>query len=103
MTSLDFPAIVASFHTASDTMLASILDQSADCIKVIGPDGTLDFMNRNGRCALQIDDFALVAGKNWWDLWPQESQPLIHDAVAAAKAGLNARFEAFCPTAKGEP
>lgn len=103
MNSLDFPAIVSSFHSASNDMLAAILDQSADCIKVIGPLGTLDFMNRNGRCAMGIDDFAAVAGKNWWDLWPQEAQPLIRDAIARASNGENSRFEAFCPTAKGEP
>ena len=103
MKSLDFPAIVSSFHSASNDMLASILDQSADCIKVIGPTGALDFMNRNGRSALGIDDFALVAGKNWWDMWPEEAQPLIRDAIAKAQVGQPSRFEAFGPTAKGEP
>jgi PAS domain S-box-containing protein len=103
MSTLDFPGIVNSFRDASNDMLAAILDQSADCIKVIGPDGTLDFMNRNGRCAMGIDDFALVAGKNWWDLWPEAAQPLIQEAVAKAQAGENSRFEAFCPTGKGEP
>jgi len=103
MNSLDFPSIVSSFHSASNGMLASILDQSADCIKVIGPNGSLDFMNRNGRCAMGIDDFATVAGKDWWDLWPEEAQPLIRDAVTRAQNGENSRFEAFCPTGKGEP
>jgi PAS domain S-box-containing protein len=103
MKSLDFPEIVSSFQSASNDMLAAILDQSADCIKVIGPTGSLDFMNRNGRCAMGIDDFALVAGKDWWDLWPQEAQPLIRDAVTKAQNGQHSRFEAFCPTAKGDP
>lgn len=102
MSALDFPAIVSSFHSASNDMLAAILDQSADCIKVIGPSGSLDFMNRNGRCAMGIDDFALVAGKNWWDMWPEEAQPLIRDAIAQAQSGKSSRFEAFCPTGKGE-
>lgn len=75
MKSLDFPDIVSSFQSASNDMLAAILDQSADCIKVIGPTGSLDFMNRNGRCAMGIDDFALVAGKDWWDLWPERRNP----------------------------
>ena len=103
MNSLDFPAIVNSFHSASNDMLAAVLDQSADCIKVIGPTGSLDFMNRNGRCAMGFDDFALVAGKDWWDLWPADAQPLIRDAVAKAQRGEHSRFEAFCPTAKGDP
>lgn len=103
MSSLDFPEIANSFYSASNDMLAAILDQSADCIKVIGPAGTLDFMNSNGRCAMGIDDFAAVAGKNWWDMWPAEAQPLIRQAIASAHDGLNSRFEAFCPTATGDP
>ena len=103
MNSLDFPAIVSSFHSASNDMLASILDQSADCIKIISPDGTLDFMNRNGRCAMGIDDFDTVAGKYWWGLWPEETQPVIRDGIARAKGGENCRFEVFGPTAKAKP
>ena len=103
MKSLDFPAIVSSFHSASDDMLAAILDQSADCIKVIGPSGTLDFMNRNGRCAMGIDDFTVVAGKYWWDLWPEGAQQDIRASIAQAQLGLSSRFEAYCPTAKGDP
>jgi PAS domain S-box-containing protein len=101
--SLEVPSLAESFSTASNEMLAAILDQSADCIKVIGPDGTLDYMNRNGRCAMGIDDFDAVAGKNWWDLWPVESQDLVRTAIATARDTGRARFEAFCPTAKGEP
>ena len=100
---LDFSFDVKRYKNASDDMLAAVLDQSADCIKVLGPEGTLDFMNRNGRCAMGIDDFAAVAGKKWWDLWPEEAQQDIHDAIASARDGQNSRFEAFCPTAKGEP
>lgn len=97
------PAIANGFATASAEMLGAILDQSQDCIKVIGPTGRLDYMNRNGRCAMEIDDFAVVAGRNWWDLWPEDSQHLILDAIAKAREGQNSRFEAFCPTAKGTP
>ncbi len=103
MSTLDFPSIASSFSSASDGMLAAVLDQSADCIKVIGPEGSIDFMNRNGRCALGIDDFSLVAGKSWWELWPAESQHLVRDAITSARDQGSARFEGFCPTAKGEP
>lgn len=103
MNALDFPSIISTFQSASNDMLAAVLDQSADCIKVIGPEGTLDFMNANGRCAMGIDDFAAVAGKYWWDLWPDESQSLVRDAVARAQNGDSSRFQAFCPTGKGEP
>jgi PAS domain S-box-containing protein len=103
MSALDFPSLAATFSSASNEMLAAVLDQSTDCIKVIGPEGSLDFMNRNGRCAMGIDDFAMVEGKNWWDLWPAESQQMVRDSIATARDEGSARFEAFCPTAKGEP
>ena len=103
MNTLDYPSIASSFSSASDGMLAAVLDQSADCIKVIGPEGSLDFMNRNGRCAMGIDDFNLVAGKSWWELYPAESQHVVRTAIATARDQGSARFEAFCPTAKGEP
>ena len=99
----DLPAVTRTFTTATADVLAAILDQSADCIKVIGPTGQVDFMNRNGRCAMEIDDFAAISGKYWWDLWPAETQVLIRDAVARGQAGEESRFEAFCPTAKGTP
>lgn len=88
---------------SSPELMIAIMDQSQDCIKVVGPDGRLGFMNRNGRCAMEIDDFCAVQGQYWWDLWPEESQQQVRDAVAAAKAGQSSRFEAFCPTAKGTP
>jgi len=100
---LDFPSITRTFANASENMLAAVLDQSADCIKVIGLDGALDFMNRNGRCAMEIDDFAMVAGRSWWDLWPEETRGAVREAFARASAGEPVRFEAFCPTAKGTP
>jgi PAS domain S-box-containing protein len=99
----ELPAVTRTFATATADMLAAILDQSADCIKVIGPAGQVDFMNRNGRCAMEIDDFSQIAGRDWWDLWPEESRHLIHESVRLGRAGKDSRFEAFCPTAKGSP
>ena len=103
MNSLEIPKLVSDFQSASAEMLAAVLDQSVDCIKVIGPTGALDFMNRNGRCAMEVDDFAAIAGKSWWELWPDESSPLVVDAVDRARQGKTSQFEAFCPTAKGTP
>jgi two-component sensor histidine kinase len=50
---------------------------------------------------MEIDDFTLVAGRLWWELWPQEAWPTVRDAFVRASAGEQVRFEAFCPTAKG--
>jgi PAS domain S-box-containing protein len=100
---LDVPNFINNFQSASAELLAAVLDQSVDCIKVIGPTGALDFMNRNGRCSMEVDDFAAIAGKPWWELWPDESKSFVLDAVERARGGKSTQFEAFCPTAKGSP
>ncbi|MDB5697887.1 MAG: hypothetical protein JWN69_691 [Alphaproteobacteria bacterium] len=100
---MELPDLASAFTTASREMLAAILDQSADCIKVIGPNGTVDYMNRNGQCAMEIDDFCTIKGQYWAALWPEEARLQIADAIEIAQSGEQARFEAFCPTAKGTP
>lgn len=79
-----------------------ILDQSTDCIKVLGLDGELEYMNPNGREAMEIDDFGAVVGKSLPDMWPEESRGRLEAAMCMAIAGQKDTFEAFCPTAKGE-
>ncbi|QNM82221.1 PAS domain-containing protein [Sphingomonas sabuli] len=85
------------------SVVLSMLDQSDDCIKVIGTDGSLQFMNCNGKKAMQIDDFADFAGQPWHSLWPTESQGAVQQSLGEARDGRASRFEAFCPTAKGDP
>jgi PAS domain S-box-containing protein len=101
-TSLSRPAD-PSFRDASDALLRAVLDQSPDCIKILSPDGTLDYMNRNGQCAMEIDDFGTVAGQPWPSLWPSESRPAIERALKQAALGEAAHLQAECPTAKGNP
>jgi len=88
---------------ASNGVLSSLLDQSLDCIKLIGRDGAVQYMNKNGLCALEIDDLHSVMGLQWADLWPEAARPVIQDALKEAGLGGAVRFEAFCPTAKGSP
>ena len=99
----ELPSLASAFSAASDVMLAAILDQSADCIKVISVGGTVDYMNRNGQCAMEIDDFCAIAGQSWAVLWPEESRHLIEQSMVQARNGETSRFEAYCPTAKGTP
>ncbi|MGR3540216.1 MAG: PAS domain-containing sensor histidine kinase [Hasllibacter sp.] len=85
------------------SFLLSILQSSPDCVKVIEVDGTLSFMNHNGMCAMEIDDFGAVKGAEWCTLWPEESRGMIARAVEMALRGQSVRLEAPCPTAKGTP
>lgn len=86
---------------ASDETVAALLDQSLDCIKLISLSGAVEYMNANGRCAMEIDDWGTVSGRPWLDLWPDEARPLVRQALEQAAAGTAVRFDAFCPTAKG--
>ncbi|MBU2958731.1 sensor histidine kinase [Paracoccus sp. C2R09] len=81
----------------------SVLDSSPDCIKILDLQGRLLFMNRNGMCAMEIAQFAEVADRPWPSLWPAKSHALLEGAVEAAIRGEVRSFEAFCPTARGNP
>lgn len=94
---------VGRFGSLSREMMAAMLDQSQDCVKILDPVGRIDFMNSNGRCVMEIDDLRTISGKAWDALWPDEAGDQIREAVAEARQGRGARFEAYCPTAKGTP
>ena len=72
-------------------------------MKLVDPQGNLLWMNPNGLCAMEIDNFELLSGREWATLWPEDAQPIIRDALADASSPGVARLEAFCPTAKGTP
>jgi PAS domain S-box-containing protein len=80
-----------------------IFESSPDCVKILDLEGNLLSMNRNGQCAMEIDNFANVCGAPWLSLWPEESHEVMYAALKAASNGSIGRFEAFCPTAKGTP
>ncbi len=84
-------------------MLAGVFEQSMDCIKLLGIDGVINYMSRNGRRALEMDEFSQLDPRPWWALWPAQSSGLIKQAIERAVAGESVRIEAFCPTAKGSP
>ena len=92
-----------AFSLDSGGFFLSVLNGSTDCIKILRLDGTLEFMNANGICLMEIDDFAPLKGQSWASLWPQESRHLLVDAIDNARHGRPSRFEALCPTAKGTP
>jgi PAS domain S-box-containing protein len=87
----------------SEEFNRSILNNSADCIKVIDLEGNLILMNAPGLCAMEIDDFAPYIGKPWASLWPCLEVKEIEDALLTARLGGIGRFQGFCQTAKGTP
>lgn len=96
-------ALVSAVGSLSSLSLASVLDQSVDCVKVVGLAGDIQYMNGNGLCAMEIDDFCAIQGEQWSALWPDEARQAIDASYGAAAGGETVRFNAYCPTAKGEP
>ncbi len=85
----------------SEAFNRAVLDSSPDCIKMLDADGRLQFMNTNGLCLLEIDDFKTVENTYWWDMWEPANQQIIKDAVTTAKSGEKIQLQLFSATAKG--
>ena len=79
----------------------SLLDHSADCIKVLDLEGRLLLMNSPGQKLMEIDDFSIMRGRQWIDFWKGEYLDKARQAVAAAQAGGIGRFTGCCLTARG--
>lgn len=82
-------------------MLRFVLEQSRDCIKILGPDGRIEYINSAGQCALEITDFSAVCGKRWPELWPAESREIVEHALALATHGESSEIEAWRPDGRG--
>lgn len=80
-----------------------VLESSPDCLKVLDIEGRLQFMNFNGLCQMEIDDFSVYKNHFWWELWGSENEMLVKDAVRKALTGKATEFSAYCSTAKGTP
>jgi PAS domain S-box-containing protein len=87
----------------SEVFSRTVLESSPDCVKVLDGEGRLLFMNANGLCLLELDDFAAVEHRPWWSLWREEERAVVRGAVAAALRGETTRFQASTPTTKGKP
>lgn len=81
--------------------LASALDRSPDCVKLLDLEGRLLWMNSNGLCAMEIDNFDSVRLRDWQGLWPEANAGAIKASMDRAVQEGVATFTGYCPTAKG--
>ena len=102
MKSLALQRSLSDVGSIDQNMLRYVLDQSLDCIKILGPAGEVKYVNSHGRCALEIDDFKAIEDKPWAELWTAESRAIIACAVERAQAGRGSEIEASRPDARGE-
>lgn len=96
-------AFVAAVSPLSAVSLASVLDQSGDCFKLLGIDGKIQYVNSNGLCAMEIDDFTAIEGQPWADLLPAASRQKFVDSYREAATGKIVKFQAYIPTLKNSP
>lgn len=78
-----------------------VFEGSPDCVKLLDATGHIIAMNRNGLCAMEIDDFKTIRGAHWATLWTEESRHAIEAAIVAARSGRHYSLNLACPTAKG--
>lgn len=95
-------SLKAALHD-SEALSRSILESSADCIKILSCDGAIQLMNAPGLCAMELESLDQIVGREWSRLWPEAMQTQVSTAVGQAGAGAPARFTGFCPTAQGSP
>ena len=101
MSDLIKPELATAVSSLSAVSLASVLDQSVDCFKLITLDGKIQYMNNNGLCAMEIDDFSAVEGTFWADLLPEPARQSLIEAYPETASGKTVQFRAFIPTVKG--
>ena len=87
----------------SEELKRRIIESSTDCIKVLDLSGNLLFMSSGGQQLLEIEDIRSYLNGCWIDFWQPEDRPRVSEAIAAARAGGIGTFQAFCPSAKGDP
>lgn len=88
---------------SSEEFNRTVLEASPDCVKLIDTDGNLLYMNINGLCIMEIDDFEALQGKQWCEFWSEDAKPKINKAIERAREGRPTHFQEFCLTAKGTP
>ncbi|MEO7768253.1 MAG: PAS domain S-box protein, partial [Ferruginibacter sp.] len=101
-TDIDEQKKVAEKIRIAEEFSRNVLQSSPDCMKVLDTAGQILFMNTNGLCQMEIDDFGTVKNKHWWKLWGEDNKSIIDAALTKALGGETAQFMAHCPTAKGK-
>jgi len=87
----------------SELFNRTILESSPDCLKVLDNEGRINFMNLNGLCQMELDDFSTVENTKWSTIWGSENESMVKASLDKAFTGETTQFTALCRTAKGTP
>ena len=94
---------MAQFADQANDVLGAVLDQTADCIKLVSLEGDIEYINSNGLKALGFESSSDLIGRSWAELWPVGGRARVDQAISRARRGQRDRFEGYCPNAKGLP
>ena len=92
---------VKNIEKDAETFDRTVLESSPDCLKIIGKDGRIVFMNKNVQCLLELNNFGEVENKMWWELWEYDNKETVKNAVQKALLGEKVQFIAQRTTFKG--
>lgn len=87
----------------NDALLAAVMSGSGDCIKILDLEGRLQYMSEGGQRVMEVDDFSVLKGCPWPDLWGGDGNLAAKHAMDEARNGRSARFMGAANTAKGTP
>lgn len=84
-----------------NALLAALLDQTDECIKLLDQDGRILFVNRGGAIAMELASPADLIGQPWVARWPEEVRAEVQTALATARGGDVGRVRAARPGPDG--
>ncbi len=88
----------------SEAFLFSVVDASADCIKVLDLDGRVEWMSENGQAVMEVCDFSSIRNTSWVEFWKEpDTRQAALNALEAARQGRVGRMRGFCLTCAGNP
>jgi PAS domain S-box-containing protein len=77
------------------------IEGDRDCLKIVGLDGRLLYVNPAGLAQLGVEDPHALLGRRWVELWEEKDREIVEDAIARAKAGTIGRFQRPTTTPAG--
>ncbi|WP_160296759.1 PAS domain-containing protein [Sphingomonas sp. ERG5] len=78
-------------------LLATLLDQTHECIELLDRDGRILFVNREGANSMELTLPADLIGQLWVERWPAAVRTGVEAALASARSGEVARVSAARP------
>jgi PAS domain S-box-containing protein len=78
------------------------VEASTDCMKELDLSGSIRFISGRACAMLGLENAGVMVGTSWFELWPEESRPLVAAAVALAATGERAELLCARPGKDGE-